>query len=301
MTNPAAAPVMTGLGFPLYLDASDPLGLGQNQAIYEAQEIATCRALVRPGDRVLDVGANIGYYSVLLAQLAGPGGQVLALEPDPANFALLQRNVQLNGCGTVTALALALSDTPGSAALFPCEFNTGMHRLYPSVCCTPDSLSVTAARGDDLLREALQGSPVDFIKMDIEGHELHALHGLRHTLHTHGHNLALLVEFSPLALLEAGSNPADLLHLLAGAGLRLLAWEGEHLQETAVSTLLDAIQVFTPDAFKTYLAACQGLDKAALWTHTAAYLAQTGYTRPYFESLLWLGAARSAPTMATHA
>lgn len=280
-------PVPTALGFSLYMDESDPLGLRATHEVYEANEIAACRRLVRPGDKVLDIGANIGYYTVLLSQLVGDSGQIIAVEPDPANFALLQRNLALNDCRNVVTHQLALSEAASTATLYHCEFNTGMHRLYPSVCCVEDGIGVSSVAGDTLIQDSL-----DFIKIDIEGYELPALKGLRNTLHSHHAGLAVLTEFSPLALLEAGCHPSEFLDFVAELQLVPHAWDGEDYRPCDLGQLQREIAVFSRDNFATYLAGCAQVSREQLWDNTVAYLAAIGYTRPYFENLLLLGAKR---------
>lgn len=281
-------PVPTALGFSLYMDESDPLGLRATHEVYEANEIAACRRLIRAGDRVLDIGANIGYYTVLLSQLAGETGRIIAVEPDPANFVLLERNLALNHCRNVTTHQLALSDHASTATLYHCEFNTGMHRLYPSVCCVEDGIGVTSVPGDELVQDGL-----DFIKIDIEGYELPALKGLRGTLHAHHARLAVLTEFSPLALLEAGYHPAEFIDFVAALKLRPHAWDGQDYRPCDLATLKREISVFTRENFASYLAGCAHVTREQLWDNTVAYLAAIGYTRSYFENLLLLGANRT--------
>src|SRR4051812_28062579 len=77
---------------------------------YEPQYVAVFKELVRAGNTVFDVGANIGFYSVLFSRWVGPAGKVLAYEPDPANVKLLQHNLTLNGCRNTDACQLALSE-----------------------------------------------------------------------------------------------------------------------------------------------------------------------------------------------
>jgi len=278
-------PIATKLGFSLYVDDMDSLGLIAN-GIYEADEVELCRWLVRPGDCVLDIGANIGFYTVWLAGLTGPRGKVIAFEPDLDNAALLERNIALNACGNVRIVPMALSDDAGSATLYRCEFNAGMHRLYPSVCCAGDGESVGIARGDDL---AL--GRVDFIKIDIEGFEPRAIAGLAGTIRSNP-QLAMIAEFSPLALMEAGTSPNEYLRILRSLGLRAFALQNGLWRPVDYDVLADACHVFEAQGFREYLSGCTGLPKSQLWERTERYLAGVGYERPYYESLLLLGAQR---------
>src|SRR5437870_2877368 len=106
---------------------SGMLARGQSYEPFETQWI---QYLVRPGDVVLDIGAHIGYYTTLLSQLVGVHGKVVAFEPDPTNFTLLQQNVARIACTNVTLYNLALSDRNGTVALYLSADNAGDHRIW---------------------------------------------------------------------------------------------------------------------------------------------------------------------------
>ena len=92
---------------------------------YETREIDLLCSFVKPGDCVLDVGANIGLYSLALSRAVGPSGRVIAVEPDPDNLALLRRNLQANGCTNVTVVEEALGDEAKEVLLFEVADNRG--------------------------------------------------------------------------------------------------------------------------------------------------------------------------------
>ena len=87
------------------------------------------KAHVGPGQTAIDLGANIGYFTLLLAQLVGQDGQVVAFEPDPENFQLLERNVRANGYTNVAVRREAVADYSGRAPLFLSDVNPGDHGL----------------------------------------------------------------------------------------------------------------------------------------------------------------------------
>ncbi len=89
--------------------------------------------LIKPGQTVIDVGANIGYYNTLqFAKLVGPTvSRVYAFEPDPDNFALLRKNVAQNGYANVVCIQKAVSDQTSKLKLFRNSQNHGDHRIYP--------------------------------------------------------------------------------------------------------------------------------------------------------------------------
>ncbi|MDQ3242738.1 MAG: FkbM family methyltransferase [Gemmatimonadota bacterium] len=115
----------------MYLDPVDSLLLSM-RGIYEPAETALVQQLVGPGSTVLDIGANIGYYTLQFAELVGASGRVIAFEPDPANFELLARNTQLNGYLNVTLVQRAASNTAGILNLHRSITNWGDSRIFDS-------------------------------------------------------------------------------------------------------------------------------------------------------------------------
>ena len=183
-----APPTAQVLGNKMYLDQGDSLGLALGGG-YETVETALVLDLVRPGQVVLDIGANIGYYTLLFAKLVGPTGRVVAFEPDPESFSLLQRNIAENHYGNVTAFRVAVSNVNADLTLFRDRFNNLDHRLTSSGRdCT--ALIVEAVRLDDFLPSRVD-RPIDPIKMDIQGSEGLAVEGMRSTLGLDGGPLLL--------------------------------------------------------------------------------------------------------------
>lgn len=154
---------------------------------------------VRPGMRCVDVGANIGVYTLLLARLAGPSGRVWAFEPEPENFALLERNVAQNGYGNVECVRKAVSDRSGAAELGFCEEHRGDHRLFdpdPSHRRVPIE-TVTL----DAFFEP--GARIDVLKMDIEGAEVAALEGMRRVIRDNP-GIVVIAEYCPDLIESSG-------------------------------------------------------------------------------------------------
>jgi FkbM family methyltransferase len=132
--------------------------------------------LVRPGDRCLDVGANIGLHTVRLAKLAGPGGAVTAIEPDPGLARRIERNLVLNDLANVQVVNAAASDTAGLVRLHrpdPGDTNRARASLYGHVYLTGDVISVPAVTVDEVAGQ----NRVALIKIDVEGHEAAVVRG----------------------------------------------------------------------------------------------------------------------------
>ena len=272
----------------LWVDAADSLGLAAN-GIFEPAESALCVALLRPGDRVLDIGANLGYYTTLFAERVGPTGRVDAIEPDPDNFGLLDANTrELQAQGRVRLHALALSDKSGGARLFHSKDNAGMHRLYASVCCDGPGIEVPARRGDEL---AL--APLDLLKIDIEGFEPHALRGLAATL-AQSPRLKILCEYSPLAMLEAGSDPRLWLQWMKAQGFCILGFDGSGWTEAACADLEQQAGQLASIDIAGLVAPLRHADNTTVAAAAAAAAAAHGYTRPIVENFLFVRAGNLA-------
>lgn len=151
-------------GMRMFLDPPDSLGLTFT-GVYEPFETQLVKAHLRPGAVVLDIGANIGYYTLLFSQLAGKEGKVFAFEPEPRNLAILKRNIQINGLRNVVLVEKAVSNRAGRIQLHVSEENWGDHRAFSSDAGRR-CVEVEAIRMDDFLSS--QGVSPDFIKMDIQ-------------------------------------------------------------------------------------------------------------------------------------
>lgn len=179
------------LGNRMLLDLATP-GVSWSLATRGVREEAHTRLmgdLLEPGQHVLDLGANIGYYTLLSARAVGPEGRVLALEPDPGNLDLLERNVELNGFeDRVEILAVAASDRKGTARLAAGDA-ANLRRIDAAGTVEVETVSL-----DDLLA----GRPrVDLLRMDVEGHEVQVLDGMDGTVEDGEGPRRILMEVHP--------------------------------------------------------------------------------------------------------
>ncbi|MCW5850982.1 MAG: FkbM family methyltransferase [Anaerolineae bacterium] len=170
---------------------------------FEDFELSLFARLLEPGAIVLDIGANVGIYTLIAAQRVGPTGRVYAFEPDRENFALLKQNVAANGHTNVVLMQNAVSDRPGELRLYVNAHNRGDHRTYQADDTQlRDSYSVRAINIDGALPADVTPS---IIKMDIQGYELYALRGMRNTLER-AERLLLFSEFWPYGLNAADAS-----------------------------------------------------------------------------------------------
>ncbi|MDQ6948841.1 MAG: FkbM family methyltransferase [Actinomycetota bacterium] len=184
--------------------------------MFEPFESELFVAAMAPGLLVLDIGANIGYYTLLAAAGIGASGRVLAFEPDEENFRVLCRNVAANSDSNVAPYRLAVSDSSDPVNLYLCEGNKGDHRTYE----VPGraSVSVSCVMLDSF--PDLMGCAPSVIKMDIQGAEMRALQGMR-GLASRSEAVALFTEYWPEGLSEAGTEAAEFVSLLTELGFKL--------------------------------------------------------------------------------
>jgi FkbM family methyltransferase len=140
------------------------------------------RRTVASGGTFYDIGANLGFFSLLGARMAGPDGRVIAFEPHPANAALIKENATLNGLQTIHVCELALGRQTGADLLYDVA-EASWSRLvgYGRHPDARGTVSVSVAAIDDLLEEG-RVPPPEVVKIDAEGAELDILAGMARTL-----------------------------------------------------------------------------------------------------------------------
>lgn len=162
------------------------------------------------GDSFIDVGANIGWYSLLLAKGMRKNISVFAFEPDPLNFRLLNENVALNGAANIRTIRKALSDTEDSRPLYLYPHkNRGRHSLLP-INDGERIMVETTTLDSFVLSEGISPEKVAFVKIDVEGYELNVLQGAGLLLDTVP---VFLCEYSPSAMKRCGLDPRRIVSL----------------------------------------------------------------------------------------
>jgi FkbM family methyltransferase len=179
------------------------------------------RAALRPGETVVDGGAHVGMVSLLAAHAVGPTGRVLAFEPNPEIYKRLRWHVEENKLAQVTTFPFALSNEAGSAVLqVPTTGNTGAATLGQLVPRQQGpnvrQFAIETRVGDELFPSlALPDAPM-FIKLDVEGHELHLLQGLASVLERRKPSIVL--ECNVEMLPQNGASADALFRFLEGLG-----------------------------------------------------------------------------------
>jgi FkbM family methyltransferase len=174
-------------GLRLFVDLADShIGLNVISGSYEPDEREFILKVLKAGDMAIDIGANIGFFSMLMAERVGPTGHVCAFEPLPRNASLLEQSVAENDFQTrITVARAAIGDRPGSLELISPIFtnNWGGPYLRTGSAVVPPEHETTVVPVIKLDDHPLQ-RPVSFIKLDAEGAEMLALRGAKTLLQT---------------------------------------------------------------------------------------------------------------------
>lgn len=189
---------------------------------FEPETVRCHQRIVRPGDTVLDIGANVGAHTLLLAQEVGPTGRVVAIEPTDYAVTKLRKNAALNPPlnARIHALQLMLGDTddpraplPALYSSWPLKEEAGLHHLHQGRLM---STAGAHARTLDSVVAELGLTRVDCIKLDIDGAECAMLRGARRVLTQL--RPTIIMELAPYVLEERGSNLPELVSLLREYG-----------------------------------------------------------------------------------
>jgi FkbM family methyltransferase len=211
-------------------------------AVHEKAALALAATMIRKDAVIYDIGANLGLYSILLSRIAGPGSQVYCVEANPVALYFLQANLGLNRVPRFEILPLAILGTATTT-----EFRINYRNLLVGIAGPLSQLGkpghvigVSAVPLDELI-DHHNLRPPDFIKMDIEGAEVHAMAGMRQTIARH----------RPAILMELHGQAA------ARGTLDAIDWEGYSFQEVSggrtFATAAD-LRAWFPDACLQVLA-----------------------------------------------
>lgn len=205
-------------GFSMYVPTDDE-DVGRHlmeQRTYEPHVTAVLRERLRPGMNVLDVGANIGYFTMLCAAAVGPGGRVTAVEPNEECARILEASRRENRFDNVVVVQAAAGRELGLLVLNRAYSNAMTRPLPDEVSALLEAHSVPSVRLDDVLR----GQRVDIVKIDVEGAEYGALLGLTETMKRW--HPTIVSEFSPEMLPGiSGIDGRGYLRFLIEAGYRI--------------------------------------------------------------------------------
>jgi FkbM family methyltransferase len=210
-------------GLSYELDLAEGIDFAIYLGLFERQTRKALKALVRPASVVLDIGANIGVHTLLLAELVGPSGRVVSFEPSAYGVRKLRRNLELNPelAGRVTLFHCFLAATDGAAvpdrifSSWPLAESEGLHQKHLGLAMPTNGAPCRTI--DGILAE-LGGPAVQLAKMDVDGFESDVLRGAGALLS--GSRPIFVMELSPYVLDERGSSLEELLGFLVPNGYR---------------------------------------------------------------------------------
>lgn len=196
----------------------------------EKLETEVMRTSLSPNQRVLDIGANLGFYSMLAASLVGRSGRVFSFEPFPHNTELIRASAKENLFDNLTVINAAVSDRDGIAKLYLSPFYSSEHSMFDyhystGPKSTENSVDVKTTTIDSYLKNHVGSLKVNFIKMDIEGSEGKAIRGMEETI-SENKRISLMTEFWPNAISNSGVDPKSYLERLVGFDFKLFHIDG---------------------------------------------------------------------------
>ena len=204
-------------GSKMYVDARD-VGVAPfllTWGVYERDETELFKKLLKKGMVVVDVGAHIGYYTLIAARFVGEEGKVFAFEPDPYNYSLLTKNIEVNGFRNVIPLRKAIFSETRKMKFFLDKSNLGKHSLSETNVDKCASISIEATSLDGYFKNT--DYKIDVIKIDVQGSEMKVLEGMTNIIKQND-NLKIITEFWPLGLRNSGSSPKNFLNKLEEYG-----------------------------------------------------------------------------------
>jgi len=174
---------------------------------YEPSQTQIVKNYVKKGDRVIDVGAHVGYYTLLLSQLVGNTGKVYAFEPDPKNFELLKKNIEVNSFKNIELIQKAVSNKTGIIKLYLGDQDRATNRIYDAqLNDTKKSIEIKTISLDEYIKD----KKIDFIKIDVEGSELGVIEGMK-SIFQNNKQIKIIIEFFPFLIEKSGNKPKEIL------------------------------------------------------------------------------------------
>lgn len=201
-------------GHKIYLDKYDSMRLSTRKS-FDQQVIKAAKLHIKEGDVVVDVGANIGYYTLLFAKLVGPSGKVYAFEPHPENFQILKKNILENGYRNVILEKKAVSSKNGIEKLYIDKDMATRHSFLKSFVTTSKFVEVDTITLDSYFGK----KKVDFVKIDVEGYEFQVLKGMNDLMDNK--EICIITEFTPWNLKQQQINPNEFVNFFTSKGFGL--------------------------------------------------------------------------------
>lgn len=200
---------------------SDDIGVGIpliSKGVYEPLQTKLFLETLQNGDVFFDIGANIGYYSILASSKVGNTGKVYSFEPDINNVQILEENVELNNASNVQIIKKAVSDKSGFVNFKSSDISKGDSAISNGE--DKNNISVPSITLDDFIAES--GVYPNIIKLDVEGAEIMALKGTKGLFSRAKQPVGLFIEYNPQSLRQVSEvDPSFLLNILEEYGFKI--------------------------------------------------------------------------------
>jgi FkbM family methyltransferase len=195
----------------------------------DKDEIALLKKHIKKGDTVLDIGANIGFYTKILSGLVGETGKVYAFEPDKTNFAYLQKNA--GHLKNVELHNQAVGEKTGTITLYRSTLLNVDHKTYASGEFS-EKYEIPVVSIDELL----PGKKANLVKIDIQGYEYFAFKGMQQLIRNNP-ELKIISEFFPYGIKKSGIVLADFMSMFSSLGFRIHLLEPGNTREISAAQL----------------------------------------------------------------
>ncbi|HTB06525.1 MAG TPA: FkbM family methyltransferase [Bacteroidia bacterium] len=190
----------------------------------DKEKIDFLREYIKPGMTVIDIGANIGFYSALFAKMVGEKGRVYSFEPDPVNFSHLVSNTKKFKNATVNNAAV--SDKSGTIKLYRYNLNVEF-KTYDVNGESTDFTEIKCVSLDDYFKN---GETADVVKTDTEGYDYFVINGMKELIRR-SKNLVLITEFWPYMLNKSGITPGQFITQLKEMGFTTIKFTDANAEE----------------------------------------------------------------------
>lgn len=245
---------------------------------FEPEVLRALTRSIKPGAVVLDIGANIGYFTEHMSRLVGASGSVHAFEPDPKNFSALQKAASSFEHQNVVLHPSAVGKEQGQATLHLSDFSSGMHRLYESQCCGTATVMVEVCRLDSLFKPG----EVSVLKMDVEGYEPYVIEGALELIREQP--ITIVAEHCPPSIVEAGASVADYIEDLKDFGFTA---RDAAMQVIQWAALLDDAQKWEQFGRERLVRQCAGKSNPEIAIEVEKIARSIGCSRPYIENVVF--------------
>lgn len=222
-------------GNKIFLDEKDSLFLSV-RGFHEKTATDLVKNEIKEGDTVLDIGANIGYYTLLFAKLVGPTGKVFAFEPEPKNFKLLKKNVEENNYKNTQFFQNAVSDKDEKLKFYISDESSAANQLFQPKKFN-EIIEVDSIKLDNFFSK---DTKIDFVKIDIQGAEGTAIKGMISLLKNNP-EIKIMQEWWPEAIKKYGMESDEHLKILESLGYKFYEIDGQNdkINEICIKELIN--------------------------------------------------------------